>query len=280
MLPQNNVKPFSILLAIHEQADSIGPFIHALSLASIMKGELEIIDVRRDCHHGDLGVRRTFEQWRMLPAGSNRSDVGKMGINVKKILKKGHSEKAIGKRLERRNHDLLVIGTDTRSGFSGLFGQYVAEHLAQSYRQTTLYVPGKTRPFVDSLSGKIGLKKILIPITEHPCAEPAIKLTKNILHSSSLHSAEVTGFHVGESFPVLSSLVLENLIWNEVLFVPKGDKLVDTIIKKAHEQNPDLIVMTTNGRDTFTQKIMGSITEHVLRETPCPVLAVAVDSPL
>ncbi len=48
----------------------------------------------------------------------------------------------------------------------------------------------------------------------------------------------------------------------------------DTIIKVAHEEECDLIVMFTDGRDELQDMILGSITERVLRETDIPLLAV------
>ena len=47
-----------------------------------------------------------------------------------------------------------------------------------------------------------------------------------------------------------------------------------TIIDQALSRNADLIVMGTHGRRGFKRMILGSVTEAVLREAPCPVLTV------
>lgn len=48
----------------------------------------------------------------------------------------------------------------------------------------------------------------------------------------------------------------------------------ESIVKTAKEQNADLIVMFTDGRDTVTDMMLGSCTERVLRETDIALLAV------
>lgn len=48
----------------------------------------------------------------------------------------------------------------------------------------------------------------------------------------------------------------------------------DTICKVAAEWNASLIVMATHGRKGLGHFALGSVTEQVLRNAPCPVLTV------
>lgn len=48
----------------------------------------------------------------------------------------------------------------------------------------------------------------------------------------------------------------------------------DSILAFAENQRADLLVMGTHGRRGLDRLAMGSVTEHVLRRAPCPVLAV------
>ena len=52
-----------------------------------------------------------------------------------------------------------------------------------------------------------------------------------------------------------------------------GDPQV-TIIDQAISTKADLIVMGTHGRRGFKRLLLGSVTEAILREAPCPVLTV------
>jgi nucleotide-binding universal stress UspA family protein len=53
----------------------------------------------------------------------------------------------------------------------------------------------------------------------------------------------------------------------------KGDP-ASSIIKIAEETACDLIVLATHGRTGLRRVLMGSVTEHVMRSAPCPVLVV------
>jgi len=44
-------------------------------------------------------------------------------------------------------------------------------------------------------------------------------------------------------------------------------------------KNADLIVMGTDGRRGFKRLLLGSVTEAILREAPCPVLTVPPQAP-
>jgi nucleotide-binding universal stress UspA family protein len=46
------------------------------------------------------------------------------------------------------------------------------------------------------------------------------------------------------------------------------------ICETARKRKVDLIVMATHGRTGLSHVILGSVSEHVVREAPCPVLTV------
>jgi len=48
----------------------------------------------------------------------------------------------------------------------------------------------------------------------------------------------------------------------------------DVILNTAGTKNYDLIVMSTHGRSGFGRALLGSITDHVVRNAQCPVLVV------
>ncbi len=57
------------------------------------------------------------------------------------------------------------------------------------------------------------------------------------------------------------------------LLVQEG-RAPDSILSFAAEHKPDLIVMGTHGRRGFDRLMLGSATDRVMREAPCPILAV------
>lgn len=52
-----------------------------------------------------------------------------------------------------------------------------------------------------------------------------------------------------------------------------------TIVDQAVATNADLLVMGTHGRTGFNRLLLGSVTEKVLRQAPCPVLTVPPHAP-
>ncbi|MDR2744072.1 MAG: universal stress protein [Desulfovibrio sp.] len=50
--------------------------------------------------------------------------------------------------------------------------------------------------------------------------------------------------------------------------------VAETIVRVAHEEQVDLIVMFTDGRDTLEDALLGSVTERVLRNSDVALLAI------
>jgi len=56
--------------------------------------------------------------------------------------------------------------------------------------------------------------------------------------------------------------------------VPAGQQPDDAIVQTALRNNVDLIVMGSRGRTGLARLLMGSVTERVIGQAPCPVLVV------
>jgi universal stress protein A len=71
-------------------------------------------------------------------------------------------------------------------------------------------------------------------------------------------------------------LIVQNTLKAEVncvIDVRSGVPDID-IVRAAHDLGVDLIVMVTHGRTGLEHLLLGSVTEHVIREAPCPVLVL------
>ncbi len=272
----NAFQTLKIIHPIHEDSTiAKTAFAHALAMAHSGNGELEIIDVRDSRERRkDFSVRTLFEKWSVLKPNSERSDVAKLGLKITKIIKRGQPKKIIGHRMEKHRHDLLVIGTQRHRGISKFFDANLADYLANEYRQTTLYIPENSRFFVDENNGNIALHTILLPVAKHPSADYALGRLQSLLSIFAQPGATIIGLHCGEQFPSFENIIPQSMIIEKKL-TPLP--VVKNIIKTARERNVDLIVMATQGRNTFPKKIIGSLTEQVLADAPCPVLSIPVD---
>jgi nucleotide-binding universal stress UspA family protein len=58
--------------------------------------------------------------------------------------------------------------------------------------------------------------------------------------------------------------------------IEEGDA-ADVICKEAADRGADVIVVGTHGRTGLKRLFLGSVSEHVVRRAPCPVLVVRLD---
>ena len=59
-----------------------------------------------------------------------------------------------------------------------------------------------------------------------------------------------------------------------ISYLLRGGKPAATILAVAGEIDADLIVMASDGRDNIGDFVTGTITEHVINRSRCPVLVV------
>ena len=70
---------------------------------------------------------------------------------------------------------------------------------------------------------------------------------------------------------VIHKLHADDIEVDYLLRKGKPDKVIVEVAKKLAI---DLIVMCTDGRDNLMDFVIGSITEHVINSSPCPVLVI------
>jgi hypothetical protein len=70
--------------------------------------------------------------------------------------------------------------------------------------------------------------------------------------------------HIGENPPNLDACARTGI---------RGE-VKETILHIAQERQADMIAMPTAGHQGFLDALRGSTTEQVLRQAPCPVLAI------
>jgi len=263
----------SVIHPVHDPSNLMKPFVHALKLAVATRGELEIVDVRSEEEATEhVGVRAVLEKWGILPTGAHRSDVIDIGLRVKKVVREGNKKKEIIKRIRRHHHDILVIGTKSSPV---IFTHSLAEYLADYFHQTTLFIPSNAHPFVDVDTGAVKLDQILIPVSEPDVQNTAFAALRRIMNVFPGIKPRIIGVHAGTVFPEIPADFTAGLEFIQEL---KNEPAVSAIVATAQERKPDLIIMATNGRDTISQKLIGSNTEQVVRHSPCPVLSSVINT--
>jgi nucleotide-binding universal stress UspA family protein len=220
-----------------------------------------------------LGVRSILEKWNLLPPDSKREDVGKLGLKVKKVIKSGCGYSEIIHRISKKTPDLLILGTSKRNGAKNFFGRDMAASIGCTVRQTTLYIPERVKPLIDFNSGEINVGKILVPVAADPSPEIPFEMLQRLMPLKGWENASVVLLHYGDVFPSITMESLHGLSFRKSLLPRNKASIPDVIVREARHEKADLVIMATNGRNTISQRIIGSITEQVIRKVPCPVLA-------
>jgi nucleotide-binding universal stress UspA family protein len=256
----------------------IPAFAHALRIALAAKGSLSLLHASNpgeNVHWSDFpSVRRVLEDWRLLPRGASHADLEQLGLEVKKVKKHG-ADPAVAIAEYARAHaaDLLVLATHQRRGVDRLLHPSIALASAEASRVMTLFVPRQSKGFVCRESGALRLRRVLIPVDRSPDPKAAVAATLALARLLSILEMHLTFLHVGKpelapeiQVPERSGLTHEMNVWE--------GEVVDHILESSRAQEADLIVMPTRARHGLLGAIRGSTTARVLREAPCPVLAV------
>jgi hypothetical protein len=255
---------------------SMHAFAHALAISLHRQTRFTILHATEGNDSGSHfpSIRKTLVQWGLYDEQNNSPVIlEELNMRIKKInLKTTHPLKSIIAYLQTTPTDLIVLATEGREGLARWIRPSMAERIAHRSETMTLFVPHKSRGFVSMDDGTFYLKRILIPADIHPSPLPAIEYAARTAKCAG-QSVEIVLCHVGKEWK-MSSLELPEepgIIWNKMNCT---GNIIDTIIRLAHEQDINLIVMSTAGHDGVFDALRGSVTDQVLREAPCPLLAV------
>lgn len=253
-------------------------FAHALKLALITRSALTVFHVApemAETHWSEFpGVRDTLARWGLLPHGSSPESVGDLGIEVEKVIGvDSHPLRSIRRFIEIKLPDLIVLATHQHHGLDRWLHHAVAEPLAMDSGVLSLLVPPDVAGFVSLETGQTSLRRILVPIDRVPDAQPAVKGAAALAAALSGRDVQFELLHVGELAGAPAVDIPEGPGWQWELVERPGHP-AEEILRSAHDGGIDLIVMTTHGHAGFLDAFRGTTTERVLRDTPCPVLAI------
>jgi nucleotide-binding universal stress UspA family protein len=270
----------SVLHPTDFSAASETAFAHALAIAVARKCDLRILHVNPDLD-GDAdwtrfpSVRGTLERWGLLAPGSPRSAVfEQLSVAVTKVAVRGRSAlTATLEYLDLHPTSLIVLATEGRHGPPRWIRPSVAERLGRRSHIMTLFVPAGARGFVSPADGSVSLRRILVPVDHEPHPHAALVSAARAAAILGAAPVEILLLHVGdpERLPPCELPDAAGCEWRWL--VRQGDVLGE-ILGAAHEDEPDVIAMATEGHQGILDALRGSVTEQVVRRAPCAVLAV------
>lgn len=258
-------------------------FAHALKIALMSGATLHMLHVSSESRvpwDEFPGVRDTLERWGLIPAGSPKSAVAHLGINVRKVVRRHRDAvKASLSFLAKHPADVIVLAVHQHDGRMRWFQKSVGEPIARGSGQITLFVPHGVEGFVSRATGAVSLRNILIPVAQKPSPQPALDAAARLVRNLQLAAGTVTMLHVEEGghAPAVRCPDVPGWTWNRM--TTSGDP-VDRILQVAGDIAADLLVMTTDGPDGFLDGLRGTTSVRVLNKARCPVANLPVGARL
>jgi nucleotide-binding universal stress UspA family protein len=251
-------------------------FVHALKFALLARCPLDILHVKTaggaDAWESFPRVREVLHRWGLMAADEPASAIeARCGVRVAKVEIGGGAAAADGIQgfVARHRTDLVVAATHARGGLPGWLAGSVSGSIALKTRVPTLFLRAGMRQLVDPESGVLNLRTILAPVDASPSPNEPLQVLRNILETIGV-APEIRLLHIGQRPPEVTSVTSPIHVVD-----PAEGSVVQLIARDAEACGADLIVMPTAGHDGFLDAFRGSMTERVLREAGCPVLAVS-----
>lgn len=254
-------------------------FAHALRLALSNESSLSLLHVGDDTSEDwdrFPAIRKTLIRWGLIDEDAKRSDIQeKLGVGVEKVIaEKQDVVQAITRYFNRRPIDFLVLATHGRDGLASWLKPSKAESIAHQSHVPTLFVPEGTRGCVSLETGDVTMERVIVPVDAFPCPNEAIERGLRGLAAFGSDNAKLVLLHVGST--TMPDIRIPDGPWEiEQQVVPSGDPAKE-ILALAGETKANLIVMVTEGAHGFMDVFRGSTTDQVVRNAPCPVLAVPI----
>ena len=256
---------------------SLVAFAHALRIALVTESRLYLLHVR------DRGreqtwtsfphVREMLAKWGLMQPDEPPAQIeAKLGIKITKVeIQHDDPTDGLFEFVLGHRPDLMVLATHGREGLNRWLRGSVSEEVARRTHVPTLFIGPRSQGFVDSATGQMRLQRILIPVAHSPSPLRSLTILASLLAPLGVLPGALSFLHIGDRPPNLAACA-GTTVRGEVE-VMEGP-LVETILHVAQERQVDLIAMPTAGHQGFLDALRGSTTEQVLRQAPCPVLAV------
>jgi nucleotide-binding universal stress UspA family protein len=217
-------------------------------------------------------VRETLVRWGLLDSKARPADLeARLGIKVTKLeIRRRDPSAALFEFFLRHRPDLIVLSTHGREGLNRWLKGSVSEEIARHTHIPTLFIGPNSQGFVETATGEMRLKQILVPVAHSPSPRLTLDTLTDLLTRLGVSPTTIRLIHIGDNPPdVLGGSTARTFAPVELI----DGQLVETILRLAREQGMDMIAMPTAGHQGFLDALRGSTTERVLRQASCPVLA-------
>ncbi|GAA0296967.1 hypothetical protein GCM10009087_03460 [Sphingomonas oligophenolica] len=249
-------------------------FEHALYLALANRCRLDLLHVHDPSAKQEWDrfphVRKTLQRWGRLSPDAMPEDILKeTGVDVRKVeISDIEPGDGLSRFIHSHRPDLIVIASHGRSGPSRWLHPSVSTGVAREAITPTLILGPLSRPFVDSLTGRVHIESVLVPVDHAPAPQEAVLHLKGLVESLDV---AIDFLHVGPDAPILLDGQKEPLSVRRI-----DGPVVETLLDQARQAS--MVVMPMAVRRGPLDFVRGSTTDRVVREVTCPVLALPATS--
>jgi nucleotide-binding universal stress UspA family protein len=268
--------PKKLLVCTDGSENSQAALAEAMSLARACGGQIYLLQVvviipEFEAAAPDLMVLVGEEVSKQLAAVKAEAD--KMGVALETRMSRGISvSSTILAEAEEIQPDMIVMGRYGQTGLVRrvLMGSVTARVIGHSPFNVLVIPKGAT----------ISFERILIASDGSPFSQAAFTEALGLARrqESKLFAVSVAPEEgdISRTKEILQQMLTAANQAGLPLkgSVPQGQPPDDGIIQAAIKNEVDLIVMGSHGRTGLRRLLMGSVTERVIGQSPCPVLVV------
>ena len=196
----------------------------------------------------------------------------KLGVPLKTVTPQSQLPHAgIVAAAEEIRPDLIIIGRCGKSALARILMGNVTARVIGKSPVNVLVVPR---------GGMVGFQRILVASDGSRFSEAAWKLALSMAKQAK---SQLTGVAVApeegdiiESQAIIRRMLTDSSTAGVPLkgINPQGINPADGIVQQAIKHEVDLIIVGSYGRTGLKKLLMGSVTERVIGQSPCPVLVV------
>lgn len=260
-----------------------------------------VIDLSSVAIYGEFQLDPIGQQSRIVEDASTQLQAltGDQPVAWEPLITVGKPADEIARAVEEKSIDLVITATRGRSGFKRLILGSVTERLMRTLTCPLLVVRSPEHEFVKAPDKEVRLKKILVGCDFSADSNQAFKYGLSLAQE---FEAELHLAHVIEP-PTQPNLIKEeNLVSGEIQqdyynrliqklkeMVPKEaanwcdpqtsileGQAYEELVKYADTREIDMIVLGVRGHGLVKTLFLGSTTDRVIRNSPCPVLSVSL----
>lgn len=256
-----------------------------------------VIDMSYAAIYGECKDPLELEERIMGDANDSlRGSIGEDKIDWEPLISKGHTCDEITRMAAEIGVDLAITATHGRSGLKRLILGSVTERLIRTLSCPLLVVRSPKPAFVSLGNQKVKLDRILVGCDFSPDSnlsfQYALALARefqcelhltHVIESTMYKYILKSGLEKGQDQDALCKELnekLKDMIPGEAYTscTPRTELLAgqpyEEVTKYAVTHNIDLIILGVRGHSLMETFFLGSTTDRVVRQAPCPVLSV------